>query len=230
MSKAWSLYLPEVLPEVENCPQIMAVNAVRNAAIEFSEKSWAWTFEFAPSGGSLVADQATYTITPPFSAPQDCNILTLARLGYYAVDATKPQDVPGPYSEAELDRLRPGWREEESTGTLNTVSLFTYKDLTLRIIPIPVVNQADALVATAVLKPARAGTAGPDVLYEDWLEAIAHGAKWKLMALPKKEWSDPDLAGYHEKEFRKGINKALARQIKGGGRQSVTAYPREFGR
>ena len=83
MSKAWELYLPEVLVDVPGCPDIVAVNAVRNAAIDFCEKSQVWQYDFTAKV-SLVAAQAVYALTPPTGAR--VNMVTY--LGFLAPGAT----------------------------------------------------------------------------------------------------------------------------------------------
>lgn len=223
MSINWTNYLPEVLPEVEGCPKIQAINAIRNAAIEFCEKSRVWEYNFT-SKVALVAAQASYVLVPPTGS----EIVAVTYLGFLPVGATKSRRVDGPIGEPEMDEKRPAWREENSTGTTNTVDLFTQLKNTIRLVPIPVVNQSDALVVSAALKPTRASTYGDDRLYDEWLEFIAHGAKQRLMMVPKKPWSNPELAEWHRTMFRRGINRALARRQKGGGDRSLTANPRSF--
>ena len=42
MSKAWTLYLPQVAPSTYGAPEIQQIEAIRNSAIEFCERSLAW--------------------------------------------------------------------------------------------------------------------------------------------------------------------------------------------
>ena len=225
MATAWSAYLPEVLPALHGVSDVMAENAIRNAAIELCEKSWIWKYDMA-SDTSLVAAQASYVLVPPTGSV----IHAIPAMGYFPEGETETVPVTGPVSEDELDKLRPGWREEASSGTTNTVSFFTLEKNTIRVIPKPVENQASALRISLILKPTRTSDDGADLLYDDWLEAIAHGAKWKLMVLPGKDWSNPELAEYHRREFRKGCTAAFAKRLKGGGDRSITVWPRQFGR
>lgn len=224
MAKAWSLYLPEVLPDVPGCPNVMAINAVRNAAIEFCEKSLIWRYDFAGKI-ALVAAQATY----PLTSPAGSNVAMITRLGFWPTGATKAKEVTGPVGHDELDRIREGWREETNVG-VNSIETFTADGNNVRVVPIPVANQADAVSVSAALKPTRASTDGPDMLYDDWLEWIAHGAKWKLMATPKKDWTDLELATYHKNQFEIGIARAGAKIVKGGGQRRMTIQPRTLGK
>ncbi|HEX7116269.1 MAG TPA: hypothetical protein VF193_14170 [Steroidobacter sp.] len=224
--KAWTLFLPQVLPEVKGCPDVLAVNAIRNAAIEFCEKSSIWRYEFT-SKFSLVADKATYDLLDLADMPAGAEVIAVPWLGFKAPNTSKFYPVRGPRSIEWLDRNVPTWREDRASG-VNHVEHFTLDDSVIRVIPIPAEDQADALWPAAALKPDLLSIEGPDILYTDFLEFIASGAKARLMSMRDEPWSNETLAGHHFREFRRGINRATAKRIKGGGAESATAYPRSF--
>ncbi len=59
------------------------------------------------------------------------------------------------------------------------------------------------------LKPLRNATALPDILYNDWYQSIAAGAKVKLMVMPEKPWTNPKAAGLHSQVFETDVNSAM---------------------
>ena len=61
----------------------------------------------------------------------------------------------------------------------------------------------------AALKPTRASTTLPTVLWERYIEVIAHGAKGRLMLVAKKPYTDLKLGQWHMQEFHSGISDAM---------------------
>ncbi len=61
---------------------------------------------------------------------------------------------------------------------------------------------------TSFLKPTRAASALPGILYNDWFEAIEAGAKANLMIMPGKPWSNPQLALVNRKIYLHGLGQA----------------------
>jgi len=66
------------------------------------------------------------------------------------------------------------------------------------------------------VKPLRTATSVDDVLFEDHSEAIVAGAKWKLLSMPGKEWTDLENALIYRQKFKKYMSAAKARVLKGG--------------
>ena len=58
---AFTAWLPEVLPNVPTCPDVLAVNAIRNACIEFcSETNW-WQGDYGTT--AITAADLPYSFT-----------------------------------------------------------------------------------------------------------------------------------------------------------------------
>ncbi|MEZ8965494.1 hypothetical protein AB6E53_02285 [Vibrio breoganii] len=60
----------------------------------------------------------------------------------------------------------------------------------------------------STVEPTNGATKLPQVLYEDYLRAIAHGAVAILYAQPDKDWFNPDMAGYYERLFVEGYRES----------------------
>src|SRR4030065_864765 len=63
---AYTSFLPKRSPEVPGCPLSVPEDAVREAAIEFCEKAWAWIYTH--DAISAIANEGVYPFDPPSGA------------------------------------------------------------------------------------------------------------------------------------------------------------------
>lgn len=221
MATDWETYLPDVLLEAPGCPTIIAVQAIRSAAIELCQQSSVWQEDLARA--DLVAANPLCTL----AVPAGSEIATILDVQFYAVGQTTGVPVTGPVDEMALNALRPGWKDEATTGTLNGPEVCGYPTpLTLRLIPIPVVNQTAAIAVTAALRPTRASLNGPDLLYTEYLETITTGALAKLMAMNKKPWTDLEMAVDKRGSFGQLKAAAAGRKMRAADAMPMTVYAR----
>lgn len=76
----------------------------------------------------------------------------------------------------------------------------------------------------AALKPTRASTSFPTWIYERYVETIAHGAKGRIMKIPKKPYTDMNMAAYHDKEFAALIGDARIRTARAATRAPLRTH------
>jgi hypothetical protein len=210
MSINWEDFLKEVMPDVMGCPIRVAENAIRNAAIDFCNESRAWRDDCADV--PTVQGTAEYTLVPP----TDGEVVAV----YYA----KFSDSNIPLStipEQHIKRGRqnpiqqkPKWFHAPTPGV---IELFWTPD------------EIHTLSVKAILKPTKSSTNGPDFLYNDWLEVIAHGAKARLVMMSGREWFMPKMYTYYKKEFIKGWTDARIRDSKSNVQSSTRLRPGYFG-
>jgi hypothetical protein len=74
------------------------------------------------------------------------------------------------------------------------------------------------------LKPTRASTSFPTLLYERYVETIAHGAKARVMLIPKKPYSDPAMGAYHQQMFNGLVAEARIRVARGNTRGPLRTH------
>ena len=67
----------------------------------------------------------------------------------------------------------------------------------------------------AVLKPLITATTVEDFLYNDFLEDIANGARYRLFEMPGTKWANGEYAGYYKAKYEQAVNKAANRKLKG---------------
>jgi hypothetical protein len=193
-------FLNEVMPDVPGCPVAMAINALRNATIDFCTRTQAWRASLDPI--NVVAATATYALAAPAAYP----LADIGEIQKVMLDDTEIY----PSNPVQLDAWFSQWRTLSTMG----VAFYTRPDderITLASLP----DAAGVLQVEVSLVPARDATGMDTALYKRHLEAVAHGAKARLMAIPKKPWSDPATASYHLDEFNKAISGASVKAAQG---------------
>jgi hypothetical protein len=202
MVNTWADFYNEVLPDLPGCTTALADNAIKNAAIEFLERSMAWRVETAPI--TLTAAVPTYTLNNPAGS-----------IVVEIIDALVSGLQITPKSPDQLNVLYQNWRNE--TG--DAAYYYRPTPSTIRVAPTPSVTTVGALVLSMALKPSRAATGIDSELFEQYMEVIAAGAKYRLMIMQKKPWSDPSRAGVQQVVFNNGI--AAANLAKGRSRAPI---------
>lgn len=201
-------YLNEVRPDVPGCPEATMENAVRNACIELCEKALIWRETLAAIDSVVGTDQ--YTLS---SADAEAAV----HMPIYVAYDTTPLDG---YSEEELDIIDYGWR----TAGQNIPSAYLMvPGGILWFNRKPAVAITGGIVTRVAIKPKPDAIGADDFLYNDWHEAIAHGAKRRLMEVEGKKWSNPKSARFHGAKFNFFVQDAHARATKGNIRKSTTA-------
>jgi hypothetical protein len=211
VATSWDAYLPEVMLDVPGCPDSVAINAVKQAAIEFCNQSRIWREQ--------LTDLSTAQGTPDYSlvglVPADSEVLAVHKVQHD--DLSKPLST---IAKQHLDRYR-------LTSTEEKPYYFNGDDpMTLRLYPTP--DAVYTLLVWASLKPTRASTEGPEFLYNNWLEPIAHGAKARLKAM-SRPWADKNMIKFHRREFINGWVEARIRDSKSHIQSGTAAVPRPFG-
>lgn len=191
MVNTWADFYNEVMPDVPGCPTPLADNAIKNAAIEFCERSMAWRINSAPI--DLTAAVPIYTLNNPAGS-----------IVVDIMDALVSGLQIKAKSHDQLNALYQDWRNE--TG--DAAYYHRPTPSTIRIVPTPTVTTVGALVLSMALKPSRAATGIDSELFEQYMEVIAAGAKYRLMIMQKKPWSDPSRAGVQQVTFNNGIAAA----------------------
>lgn len=195
--------LNQVLPYVEGCPDMLALLHLRNAAIEFCERTLVWQATLSPI--VTVLNQRTYPFAPALPAGA-----TVAKLLSVKRD-TQPMEL---MTEATTDASTTGV-DAAGTNALRSA-------LVLGLPP----TAGRQLLVRAALKPSRTATDIDDGLFEQYIEAIAHGAIGRLQSLPNKEWTaDPSLA---LGKFEQAVANATATVLRAGSRLTVPAQPSYF--
>ena len=196
-------FLSEVTPFVPNCAQPVAINAIRNALIEFCDYTLLDTYEAYPQSGE--ADVADYEI----DTPVDTEISKVLQV-WYNDRPLIPTTV-----DALQRRYSTDWREQSGDPT----AFVQLTPNTVRLTPVPDVVSSAALKMLVALRPERgAATCTDDLL--SYAELIGQGAVARLMRIPAQPFTSAKGSEMFAKLFDLGksaarieANRSLSRPI-----------------
>lgn len=177
----WNAFFDLLSPNVPGCPQVAQVVALRQAAIEFCEQSLAWSYEHPDI--EVVPGTAKYLFEPPVGA--------FVHAIHYAQFNDKQLET------RKMERDIGTWTVRNNTGTPEYI---LGGPLSLTLVPTPDVS--GTLTLEVILKPTPVSDGVDDLIYEEYREAVVHGALARLMLSPKKPYTDPVLANYHMQLFQ----------------------------
>jgi len=210
-------FFPYVLPDVVGAPEPLVVHHIRNACIEFCEKSLIITRDHDPI--TVVANTVDYDLEPP--------------AGYLVVKVQKAWLDNNP-----LDPIAPDFVREASVynrlfssynpGGSTPKGFLQKEERSISLWPMPDRKYTNGLTLRVALKPTRASTTIEDVVFEDYAEVIAQGALYRLMASPGKAYTNPEMAGINKGLFDQGINVARQRATHGHVRSNLSVKMRKI--
>lgn len=193
-------FLPDVLPYVPNAPEFAAISAVRDACIEFCQKTWRWQVDLKVM--PLSAEKNKYNL----SAPPDTRIVGIVSAYYKDV-------LLIPKGQDELARLFRATNWQTLEGEPRYYTQRTKGQI--QVVPIPTMNDADGLYVRVALAPTRDSTSVESEIYELYSDAIAHGARAILYKTPGQPYFDRVSAKDVSADFRQAISEAKIEVNKG---------------
>ncbi len=187
--------VPDVRVEIPEIPSFVAERQLLRALRDFAEQTRAWRVNVQVSTVATIATINLATVIP--SNTELVDIVSIKN-----ISGSVP---PTPRTFAWLDKNVSDWR----TSTALEAKWFMLQgNNTLRLVPTPsdtVTNQYDLRVA---VKPTLVATVIDDVIANKYDEVLVHGALGRLYAIPRKPWTDTNLAGFHLGVFTSAIPAA----------------------
>jgi len=212
-----SNFYPYVLPEVPGCPEMTVDLALKSSIIEFCEKSLILQRDHDPL--TVVAGVVDYDFEPPTGS-----LVVKIMKAWYKSKELKPI-APDEVDKAELyNRSFSG----ADTNQQEPQYILQKDERTFSLYPVPDANAANALTMRVAYKPTRVTTTFEDVLFEDYAEVIAHGAKARLFMSPGKPYTNPQLAVAAMDQFGRGVNTARQRAVRGHVRSDLSVQMRRI--
>lgn len=202
-------FLPEVLPYLPDCPQNVAVNALRNASIEFCDRSGWWLYEHpdVPTTG----DEGRYPLDLP-DYTQACRVH----------QAWHDEQPLTPYSEDAIRRLfHYDWRS--ARGNPGYILSLTSQEVA--IVPAPTPTMAGTLKMIVALRPTRDSFDIDETVYQRWVETIATGARARLLNIPNQTFHDPVASMQARTVFNAGVSEAYRERLRGMQRSIARVKP-----
>ena len=217
MAATYEDFFPNILPEVPGVAEMVAENAVRNAVIEFCEKSLILQRDHDPV--NIKTGVVDYDLEPP--------------KGYIVVKVMKAW-----LENSELTPLAPDFvRDATVYNRLFTSyesapdrprSYLQKDERSVTVWGVPDQDYDNGLTMRVALKPTRASDSVESVILEDYSETIASGALYRLMMSAGKPYTNLEMATLHKSLFQQGINVARQRATHGQVRSTLSVKLRRI--
>lgn len=205
--KTWDSFYPDVATEVPGAPDIVIDHALRNAAIEFCERTRVHVVSL--DAEDSVSGVGEYQITPPSQAVNIAEVLSVSFMGI----ALEPRTI-----EAVRHGYGADWRIKTGVPACYTQQAAD----TLIIVPAPDRAETAAIGIDVALCPSPTAAGLDDWLFRKYRHAIAAGAKARMMAMAGVPWASPDRG-----DFYGGILESVIIETTSAARKSlVRAMPR----
>jgi len=202
---------PLVAVETPGAAGITLDHAIRQSCIEFCRRSGVLRKPMLPS--SLVAGSALYPIILLGEESAEAML--------YATVDSRPADK----ITSEVLSRAPGGPAK--TGTPVAVLLESASQI--RVWPVPESGDAGKVVeASFLVIPTNVASSVDDVLLSEWGAAIAHGAAFRLQAMPGHRFSDAGSAAYHKREYDMEIARARMQSESQGGAALTVRFDTKF--
>lgn len=199
-------FLREVTPYVPDVPDFVAVNAIRNAAIEFCEKTHYLQHDMDPFAGQIGVPNY------PIDTPPDTTFVDVIQAWYNNV-------LLIPKSVDELARIYRSvdWRTLQ--GNPAYITRVIQPEIIL--VPFPVLTIQGAITMRAAIAPTRDSMTVDSRLYEHYLEVIGLGARARLYDTPNQPYYNANAARDYRQRFNIEVAKAKGKMQKSLGRATT---------
>lgn len=206
-------FLDTVMIDVPGCLMDLALAEIKNAIIDFCERSLILQVTTDPMGVSAGQDEYDIDAGTGYTP---IKIMSLwygdSRLSPIAPDMIDDSGVFNPTVAAR--------------GTPRRYTQRTPTEVTL--IPTPDVTAVNMVAMRVAVKPLRSLSAIEDTIYENYFNEIVAGAKYRLMVSPGKSYTNPGAATYNKNLFEVGVNQARQRAVRGYTRSSLAVRMRRI--
>lgn len=180
-------FLPNIRMYAPGIADPTAYFAIRQAAIEFCERTRAWRYDDA---FNVTAQECEGLLAPANSVVHDIEGVWF--------DGTKLL----PKSPGTLDKLVPNWRAGVTTSTSKPKYVTQTELNTITIVPF----QAGSVKLTLFLKPAQDADELPDFLADQHRETIAWGALGRILLIPNQSFTNPEMGAAFGQAFQQKLD------------------------
>ncbi len=197
-------FLVEVMPYVRDVPEIVAIQAIRNACIEFCQETLYIQENLDPMAG--ISTIGIYDLEPNDGTYKIADIIEV----WYGDAFLVPKSIE------QLTRIYRSTNWNTLGG--NPYYYFRPSSQEIQLVPYPQVTEAGKIRIRAALTPSRTSTGVRSEIYERFLEDIAYGARARLYNTPNQPYYDLKTSLIYLKRFndviadvRTQVNKGLTR-------------------
>lgn len=216
--KTLDQFLTRVMPHVIGCPDVTAQQALLDTAIEFCEKTLILRQTLDPF------DTEANTLEYELLSISNQELVTYPVQVWFKGTLLQP---------ASADMIAAVQAYRTDTPGINLVTgdptqYFWTAQRTLGLYPVPSTSETGVLTARVAVRPTRSATSLNDILYEDWVEALAAGTLARLHMTKDQPWASADRALIQHRYFKECIQRARAEAMGGRVRGSTSVRMRSF--
>lgn len=202
MSAALTDFLPWVRSHLPGCPQRLLLDGIREACIEWAKRTriLQTDLDYAVHSGNRIVSLVPASVSP--GDPMEfCVVWEVLKV----VDADdRVLDPTNQYDSDALDY-------DTQTGSPRAYYLSGRNNLILA--PIPDAN--GTITVKMVIRPSDDAATVDDILFDDWRDPIAAGARaW--IRRNYGNWLNPSLLAFDSDFFEKSIDRYNTRRAQGG--------------
>lgn len=178
--------LTKVMPFAPSCPELFAVEKIRDAARKFCQRTRVWR------------QKSDYPMTTAL-----CKALVPAPGGQiFEIESAAFDDKNlTPIDVAWLDRNREGWRTDDTEAAPDWITQTEFE--TVSIYP----RSEGTLALTVFLMPSPTTTRLADFLVDRYGEEISHGAIGEMLVTPQRDFSNPQLGASYITRFEGHLDR-----------------------
>jgi hypothetical protein len=206
--------LPYILPEVPGAPDTLVKQAIMRTCNDFCWNTGVWSEIQDPIAVQDGINE--YDLDTP-SGAQIVTIKSIWMINRELVPVTMER----------LQELIPNW--QESQGSDPAYYNCPNDNSVVRIYPIPAGVNGAKMTIRAVYTPDQFGQTIPKFLVSTYLDELMAGAKARLMIMPGKSWTNPELAMLNQSMYNEGITKAKVNVAHDKVAGSVRVRPVRYG-
>jgi hypothetical protein len=211
---AFSQFYDDVLPEVPGCPVALAEKHIKNACIDFLTRT------------QIMRKTVSNLDHPGGASPLDLTTTAFVTSTEKVVSVLGVWFNNEPLDIKSVEQMQEEWADwMERTGT----PLYAVQEGTaLWLVPSSAAVQTNTIRVRVSYSPNESATSLPDAAFEAYREQIAFGAKGRLLAIPKKPWTDPSIAGEYLRSYSRTIDALSIKAARGGARAPMRVPTRGF--
>lgn len=186
-------FLPLILPRAPGCPEPIAFDAIRQAAIEFCERTRIWR-----DTDQFMADEFGDIFAPAQSVVYQ---IEDARFDGRRLTPIGVQDLNGMYPDCD-------WTTK--TGEQPQYVTQLHPD-TIKVVP----SMSGMVTLTLLLKPTNNAQELPDFIFDQYARTIADGALAEILMIPGQPYTNPQGGAMYSQRFQQRLDSLQVQGLKG---------------
>lgn len=200
-----SLFLPYVMPHVDGCPRPVAELALRNAAIDFCEKTRAWRSVMTVA---LTAQNQSIAFST-YTAIHEIEQAT------FNGEPLVPTQFTSVEPDAMTGQVSLGQPQYITQIAPNMLSIYPFAAGTVRL-SVFLKPKSGQFYGTDSADPLHdAFNVVPEFMFSQHADALAAGALARLMMMPKQRFSNPALAEVYDAKFVQACQSKADTNLRG---------------